>query len=320
MSTKRFDTGRWLRNNWLELLLLAVLLVAIVWLVALGREIWPKIRPEPVPTPGPGVFDSQRALGIVTFLTALGPRVAGSDALTATAERIEEDLQDRGWQVEVQEFEMDGAIRRNIVAKAGEGEAILLGTHYDSSPRADLDPDEAVHLTPPAGANDGASGTAVLLELASALDKEQLVGQVWLVFFDGQYGSDGQPMAAGVDAWIEQTPPVEAPQAVVLTALVGGARQQFHIDSASDPALGQQLWDVAEQLGYAAWFIPEPQAGLDLGQAALAGLGGPVAVIAGSDSPVWRTSLDTPEQIDPESLGRVGRTLQVYLERQPATQ
>jgi hypothetical protein len=320
MSTKRPDPGLWLRNNWLELLLLAVLLVAIVWLVALGREIWPKIRPEPVPTPGPGVFDSQRAMGIVTFLTALGPRVAGSDALTAAAERIEEELQDRGWQVEVQEFELDGVIRRNIVAKAGEGEAILVGTHYDSSPLADLDPDEAARLTPPAGANDGASGTAVLLELASALDKERLPGQVWLVFFDGQYGSDGQPVAAGVQAWIEQTPPAEAPQAAALTALVGGAKQQFSIDQASDPVLSQQLWEVAEQLGYAAWFIPEPQAGLDLGQAALAGLGGPVAVIAGSDSPVWRTSLDTTEQIDPESLGRVGRTLQVYLERQPATE
>jgi hypothetical protein len=259
-------------------------------------------------------------MGIVTFLTALGPRVAGSDALTAAAERIEEELQDRGWQVEVQEFELDGVIRRNIVAKAGEGEAILLGTHYDSSPLADLDPDEAVRQTPPAGANDGASGTAVLLELASALDKERLPGQVWLVFFDGQYGSDGQPVAAGVQAWIEQTPPAEAPQAAALTALVGGARQQFGIDPASDPALSQQLWEVAEQLGYAAWFIPEPQAGLDLGQAALAGLGGPVAVIAGSDSPVWRTSLDTLEQIDPESLGRVGRTLQVYLERPPAAQ
>lgn len=320
MSTKRFDAGLWLRNNWLELLLSAVLLVALVWLVSLGRDIWPKIRPEPVPTPGPGVFDSQRALGIVTFLTALGPRVAGSDALTATAERIEEELRDRGWQVEVQEFEMDGVTRRNIVAKAGEGEAILLGTHYDSSPRADLDPDEAVRLTPPPGANDGASGTAVLLELAGALDKDRLANQVWLVFFDGQYDSTGQPVAAGVQAWIEQTPPLEAPRAAVLTALLGSARQQFSVDAASDPTLSQQIWDVADQLGYAGWFIPELQTTLNLGQAALASLGGPVAVIAGSDSPVWRTSLDTTDLIDPESLARVGRTLQVYLERPPGTQ
>jgi hypothetical protein len=318
MPTKRFDAGRWLRNNWLELLLLAVLLIALGWLLSLGREIWPKVRPEPVPTPGPGAFDSQRALGVITFLAALGPRVAGSDALAATAERIEEELRDRGWQVEIQEFELDGVIRRNIVAKAGEGEAILLGTHYDSSPLADLDPDEAVHLTPPPGANDGASGTAVLLELASALDKERLAGQVWLVFFDGQYDSDGQPVAAGVQAWVEQTPAPEAPQAAVLTALLGGARQQFSIDAVSDPALSQQLWGMAEQLGYGGWFIPEPQAGLNLGQTPLASLGGPVAVIAGSDASTWRTLQDTSEQIDPESLGRVGRVLQAFLEGMPA--
>lgn len=320
MPSKRFQAGRWLRANWLELLLLTVLLIALGWLVSLGREIWPKVRPEPVPTPGPRAFDSQRALGIVNFMTALGPRVAGSDALTATAERIEEELQDRGWQVEIQEFELDGVIRRNIVAKAGEGEAILLGTHYDSSPLADLDPDEAAHTTPPPGANDGASGAAVLLELASALDKEQLAGQVWLVFFDGQYGSDGQPVAAGVRAWVEQTPPREAPQAAVLTALLGSVRQQFGFDSASDPMLSQQLWDVAEQLGYEAWFIPEPQAGLNLGQSALASLGGPVAVIAGSDAPTWRTLQDTPEQIDPQSLERVGRVLQTLLEGQPVSE
>ncbi len=317
MTIKRFDARRWLRDNWLELLLLAVLLIALGWLVSLGREIWPKVRPEPTPTPGPAVFDDQRALGIVNFLTALGPRTPGGDALTTTAERIEEVLRDNGWQVEVQDFALDGVGRRNIVATAGEGEAILLGTHYDSSPRADLDSNEANRSTPPPGANDGGSGTAVLLELARALDKERLAGQVSLVFFDGQYDSDGQPVAAGVQAWAEQTPAIDPPQAAVLVALLGGARQQFSIDAMSDPLLSQQLWDSAEQLGYAGWFIPEPQPAINLGQQTLSSLGGPVAVIAGSDATTWRTLQDTPEQIDAQGLGRVGRLLQVFLENQP---
>jgi hypothetical protein len=75
---------------------------------------------------------------------------------------------------------------------------------------------------------------------------------------------------------------------------------------------------MAEQLGYAGWFIPDPQAGLNLGQTPLASLGGPVAVIAGSDASTWRTLQDTSEQIDPESLGRVGRVLQAFLEGMPA--
>lgn len=320
MSTKRFDARLWLRANWLELLLLAVLLIALGWLVSLGRELWPKMRPEPTPTPGPAIFDGQRALGVVTFLTALGPRTPGSDALKVTAERIEEVLRDSGWQVEVQEFTLDGVPRRNIVATAGEGDAILLGAHYDSSPRADLDSNPANRALPPPGANDGGSGTAVLLELARALDKERLAGQVSLVFFDAQYDSDGQPVAAGVQAWAEQTPTVDPPQAAVLIALLGGATQQFSIDTLSDPLLSQQLWDSAEQLGYAGWFIPEPQPAINLGQQTLASLGGPVAVIAGSDAVTWRTLQDTPEQIDPRSLGRVGRLLQVFLENQPVSQ
>jgi glutaminyl-peptide cyclotransferase len=329
MTTKRFNAGRWLRDNWLELLLLAVLLIATVWLATLGRDIWQQVRPEPVATPvpmptatpsGPTVFDEARAAGIVSFLTALGPRVAGSDALAATAERIEEELRASGWQVEVQEFELDGVVRRNILARAGVGETILLGTHYDSSPLADQDPVEANRLLPPPGANDGGSGTAVLLDLARSLDQDRLAGQVLLAFFDGQYRADGEPAAAGMQAWAAQAPAAEPLQAVVLVDLLGGARQQFIVDMASDPALSQQLWDLAEQLGYAGWFVPEPQAGLSLGQTALAGLGAPVAVIAGSDYPYWRTLQDTPEQLDPQSLGRVGRVLQAFLENQVVSQ
>ncbi len=315
MSSNRFHAGRWLRAYWLELLLLAVLLAALGWLASLGREIWPKVRPEPTPTPPPGVFDGARAQGIVNFLTALGPRTSGSDALDLAAESIEKALHDSGWQVEVQAFELDGVIRRNILASAGAGPTILLGAHYDSSPQADLDPNQANRQTPPPGANDGGSGAAVLLELARALDKGRLDGQVTLAFFDGQYGGDGQPLAAGVQAWAGQMPSPEPPQAAVLIDLLGSPRQQFSIDTLSDAALSQQIWDSASQLGYAAWFIPEAQPAIDLGQQALASLGGAVAVIAGSDAPTWRTLSDTPEQIDAQSLGRVGRVLQEFVQR-----
>jgi glutaminyl-peptide cyclotransferase len=328
MTTKRLDAGRWLRHNWLELLLLAVLLIAIAWLATQGRAIWQQMRPEPAPTliptrpvdqAGGAVFDGERAAGVVSFLAALGPRVAGSEASAVTAERIEQELRDNGWQVTVQEFELDGVTRRNIVGSTGAGPVILVGAHYDSSPAADLDPAEANRQTPSPGANDGGSGTAVLLELARTVDKQRLDGEVWLAFFDGQYRSSGEPEAAGVQAWAAQAPPVGDLRAVILMDLLGGIRQQFAIDAASDPALSQQLWSLAAQLGYGGWFIPEVQAGsLNLGQTALASLGGPVAVMAGSDYPYWRTLQDTPEQVDPQGLGRVGRTLQAFLETPPS--
>lgn len=328
MQTKRFDLAHWLKNNWLELLLLLILALALAWLATVGTGIWQRVQPEPTPTeaptptPAPGslqTFSGQSALDVVSYLAALGPRVAGSEALSVTAQRIEQELRDAGWQVEVQEFELDGITRRNIVASAGSGDAYLLGAHYDTSPVADLDPDEANRLMPPPGANDGGSGTAVLLELARSLDKDRLAGQVWLAFLDGQYGADGTALAAGVQE-LTRRASWQPPQAAVLIDLLGSAGQQFFIDSAVEPALSQQLWALAEQLGYAGWFVPEPGEVTSLGQAALASQGTPVAVIAGSDSPVWRTLQDTPDQIDPRGLERVGSVLKVFLESRSVSQ
>lgn len=328
MSSKRLERRRWLRDNWLELGLLLLLAVAAAWLLAAGRDIWQTFRPEPIATPAPvpagspAVFDGQRTAGIVSFLAALGQRTPGSEALAVTAERIEQELADSGWQVESQAFELDGVARRNIVARAGAGQpAILLGAHYDASPLADRDPTEANRAAPAPGANDGASGVAVLLELARTLDRERLPGQVSLVFFDANYGSDGAASAAGVQEFIRasQAASEALPQEAVLVDLLGGVAQQFTIDAAADTALSQEVWSLAEQLGLSGWFVPEIQAGLELGQTALASAGVPTAVIAGSTDPAYRTLQDTPDRIDAQGLARVGRLLQAYLEllRQP---
>lgn len=318
MTTKRFDAGRWLRTNWVELLLLAVTLIAIGWLATMTREIWQTVSPAPVLPPANALsFDGQRAAGVASFLAALGPRTAGSEALAVTAERIEQELRDSGWQVQVQPFERDGVARRNIVATAGAGPTVLLATHYDSSPLADRDPDPANHSTPAPGANDGATSAAVLLELARTLDRDRLAGQVWLAFLDGQYEASGASVAAGMQALVDAPPWTQPPQAALLLDLLGAADQQIAIDPASDTLLAQQVWQIAAQQGYGAWFSTEPRAAVDLGQAVLSGSGVPVAVIAGSDYPYWRTLLDTAEQIDPDSLARAGRVLLAFLEQWP---
>jgi hypothetical protein len=323
MSSNRIGTRRWLRDNWLELALLLALAVAGVWLLAAGREIWQTFNPEPMPTAAPvpqgspAVFDGERAAGIVSFLAALGPRTPGSEALAVTAERIEQELAASGWQVQTQPFELDGVQRRNIVARAGDGQpALLLGAHYDGSPLADRDPTEANRASPAPGANDGASGVAVLLELARTLDQDRLPGQVTLAFFDAQYGGDGAATAAGVQEFIRANEAAAGalPQSALLVDLLGGVAQQFTIDAASDPALSQQVWRLAEEMAFSGWFVPETQAGLELGQTALAGAGVPAAVIAGSAYPAYRTLQDTPDRIDPQGLARVGQVLQAWLE------
>src|SRR3990172_4321574 len=97
-----------------------------------------------------------------------------------------EMLRASGWQVEIQETRSMGHPIRNIIAKKGSGEKwIILGAHYDSRLLADQDTDPEKQREPVPGANDGASGVAVLLELARALPRN-LEKQVWLVFFDAE--------------------------------------------------------------------------------------------------------------------------------------
>lgn len=319
MPTPPPSVGERLRDNWLELLLLLVLLIALAWLATVGRDVWQRVRPEPTSTPTApnalSTFDGQRALGLVSFLTALGPRVAGSTAHDAAAERIEQELRDNGWQVVVQDFQQDGAARRNIVATAGAGDITLLATHYDTSPVADLDPDPANQVLPAPSANDGGSGAAVLLELARSLDQQQLTGEVWLAFLDGQYSPQGTPVSSGAPELASLLPADSTLRGAVWLDLVGGAEARFSVAPGADPALSAQIWDIASQLGYAAWFTAEPGVSLELGQSALAGLGVPSTVIADAGYPFWRTLQDTPDKASPESLARAGQVLQAFLER-----
>lgn len=319
MTTRRLNIRQWLRDNWLELFLLILFLIALVWLAMLGRGAWQMLQPEPVPTRAPidpQALDGQRALETVTFLTGLGPRVAGSAAHQSAAEHIQQELQASGWEVTAREFEQDGIPRLSIIASAGDGPAVAVATHYDSSPAASQDPDEANRVQPSPGANDGASGAAVLLELARTLDQEQLDAQVWLAFLDGQYDATGAVIAGGAQDLLDQPPWTDAPVAILWLDLLGAAGQRFYPDSSADPLLSQQLWDIAGQLGLGDWFVAEPRQAPDLGQAVLAQLGAPLAVIAGGDYPHWRTLQDTIEQIDPNSLERVALVVRTFLESQ----
>jgi len=116
---------------------------------------------------------------------SIGARPAGSAANRATGDLILAQLEQARWKTETQEFVFRDTPIRNIVAKIGaKGPLIIIGAHYDTRPRADQDKNDPTAPVP--GANDGASGVAVLLELARVLDVARLKNQVWLVFFDAE--------------------------------------------------------------------------------------------------------------------------------------
>lgn len=248
-----------------------------------------------------------------------GPRWPGSDAHVLTGDYIRDQLDVLGWQVEEQVFDFQGYQGRNIIGKAnaGGGDVIIIGAHYDT--RVIADQTEGSNKPVP-GAVDGASGVAVLLELARTLDLDLIDKEVWLAFFDLEdNGSGAIPgfswsigsayMAANLDVLPEQ---------VIVVDMVGDADQQLYYEGYSDPTLQQTLWQVADDLGYGDRFIPELRHSMIDDHRPFADRGIPTALIIDFDYPYWHTIEDTLDKVSVESLESVGRTLEVWLEEKVA--
>lgn len=258
-------------------------------------------------------FDGSKALEFALDQMSFGPRPTGSEAGRLTGDYIARRLEEFGWQVEAQPFEYLGTSARNIIATRGEGPLILLGAHYDTRRRADEDPADPTQ--PVSGANDGASGVAVLLELARVLNVEATGHRIQLAFFDAEDNGrlDGWDWIAGSRYMADQLE--ENPSTMVLVDMIGDADQQIYWESNSDPALRERLWAIAAELGYDDHFVPQVKYTILDDHVPFLERGIPAVDIIDFDYPYWHTAEDTIDKISAASLERVGRTLQVWLER-----
>ena len=325
-----------LRARWLELLLLIGFGGLMVWLgYASVSFVRPLLRTPPAPAtagpapvasptpevtliPGPTtsarVFSGPHAFEHVQAQMAIGPRPAGSEALRKTGHYIEAQLREQGWQVEEQEFVYRGVPGRNIVGKAGVGPVALIGAHYDTRRLADNDPNLASRTEPVPGANDGASGVAVLLELARTLDKERLQNEVWLTFFDAEDNGrlDGWDFIAGSTEMATHL--TVKPEMVVIADMIGDRDQQLYKEQNSNPELVAKIWGIAARLGYDGTFLPTTKWSMLDDHTPFLQKGIPAVDLIDFDYPYWHTTEDTTDKVAPESLERVGRVLEVLLE------
>lgn len=271
---------------------------------------------EPTVTPFvPAIFDGSNSFQFLLDQMAFGPRWPGSPEHAATGDYIIEQLESLEWEVAEQEFDYQGIVGRNIVgrANAGSGPVIIIGAHYDTRKIADQTPD-SVEAVP--GAVDGASGVAVLLELARTLDIENVDKEIWLAFFDIEdNGSGGIP---GFDWIVGSTVMANSlnitPEAMILVDMIGDADQQLYYEGNSNPELRDELWELAASLGYQDYFIPEDRHTMIDDHVPFARRGIPVVDIIDFDYAYWHTVEDTADKASPESLERVGRTLETWLE------
>ncbi len=257
-------------------------------------------------------FDGQKAYEHVVAQCALGPRPVGSDESRQAAEYISSALEKLGWVVEVQELTYRGVPARNVIASRGSGPLVILGAHYDTRSVANRDPVDPTQ--PVLGANDGASGVGVLLELARALDLRDGSVQVWLAFFDAEDQGDinGWPFSVGATYMAQHLS--AKPEAVVVVDMVGDRDQQFLWEAYSDRDLLRDLWAIAADLGYEDYFVPQEGYAIIDDHLPFLQRGLVAADIIDFDYPYWHTAEDTPDKVSPESLQRVGRVLETWLE------
>ena len=277
----------------------------------------PILTPTPTPTPLPPVFNAERAYEDVRHQLSFGPRTPSSTGLAHMREWLVAELELCGWDVEVQEDVQMGHQIFNIVARRGgigpkDDAPLLLGAHYDTRLYADNDPDPSERENPVPGANDGASGVAVLLELARILPPD-LDESVWLVFFDAEDNGriEGWDWILGSRAFVENLE--VSPRAVVIVDMIGDADLNIYRERNSSPALMDEIWGKAAELGYDDYFISEPGYSMLDDHTPFLQAGIPAVDIIDFDYQYWHTVEDTLDKVSVQSLRVVGDTLLAWL-------
>ena len=286
-----------------RLVLAFIVFDILIALGALGWYAWTQTSPQPAPR-----FDGERALRDVSAQVAFGPRIPASDAHDKAVRYIQAELAAAGWQSNVETRQFGGQTALNILAIRNKKEpALLLGAHYDSRLYADNDPDPANHTAPVPGVNDGASGVAVLLELARTLPANSTPTALLFIDIEDNGRIPGWDWIIGSRAFAANLP--IQPKAVVIVDMIGDAHLNIYMEKNSDAGLTRQIWDTAKTLGYKSAFIPVDKYRVEDDHIPFIEKGIRSVDIIDLDYPYWHTIQDTPDKVSAASLQKVGDTL-----------
>ena len=222
-------------------LVLALLFLLQTTCVVVGQES------EETPKQCDLKFDGDLANQSVHFQTDLGPRIPGSSASSALRESIKSNL--TGWHITESTHHSYGMTLTNLYAtwNKGEGSTVILAAHYDTRHKAERDWNESRRDDPIDGANDGASGVAVLLEIARLIPQMNLTHEVMLFFTDGEdQGDDAETYTLGAKAWAENLSQEEADEieSFILVDMVGDA----HLTLRKTLEGNLDLWNRTEEV------------------------------------------------------------------------
>jgi len=260
----------------------------------------------------PITFDGSIAMKYIERQIEFGPRIPGSASSASMIDFVKKEMEFSGWIVENQNFIFDQENLTNVIAKSSNNPPkIIIGTHYDTRALSDNELSQSLKQTPVAGANDGASGTAVLLELGRTLSREEL--DIWLVFFDAEdQGNLGNwEWSIGAQYFVDQLN--FQPEYVIIIDMIGDTNLEIYKENNSTASLVDTIWFEAEKLGYQSYFIQDYKYSIIDDHLPFINKGIPTCLIIDLDYPYWHTTNDKLDKVSCQSLEIVGDVLTSWL-------
>jgi hypothetical protein len=289
-----------------------------------------KLRLDEIP------FDGRQAFVYLQQLCSIGPRPSGSAGMIAQQRLLKDYFARLGGAVSVQDFGAHSPLDPNVVVPMSNiivqwhperAERILLCAHYDTKPYPDRDKVNPGGIL--LGANDGASGVALLMELGKWMPRLESKYGVDFALFDGSqfifktgdWTHAGDPRFLGAEyfarAYSSSQPPFKY-HAAVLLDMVGYERLQLPQESDSmgwrdtRPTV-EEIWRTAYQIGVRE-FIPVRKHFVSDDHLRLHDIGKiPTCAVVDFDDPYWRTQQDTPAHCSPLALAKVGWVMEEWL-------
>jgi len=263
-------------------------------------------------------FDGERAFANLLEQCQFGPRNPGSEGHQKTRKYLLDKLQRHTNFVKTQDFVYSDQEQKikleltNIIASfyPEKNKRVLLCAHWDTRPFADRDPDTTLQAQPILGANDGASGVAVLLEIARIISQKEPLWGVDIILFDGEDG--GQEGDLNGFCWgskyFAKNKGDYQPEFGILLDMVGDKDLAIYKEGYSSryaTRLVDLVWSRAKSLGLSClkdsvkYFMYDDHVPL-----LTAGI--PVIDLIDFDYPHWHTTSDTPDKCSSKSLQKIG--------------
>ena len=290
----------------------------------------PLSNASPLQTSYTPIFDGANAFSYLVQQCDFGPRPPGSDNLSLCRNFMVDTLESFGWTVILQNFTFDNIECSNVIARYGteDNQSIILGAHYDTRPNCTED--SANRHLPVLGANDGASGTAALLEIARVLPNETRP-IVELVFFDAEdsggldVGNTGTVWSyiIGSNFYVDQmsTQRIESTRSMILLDMIGDENLRLQRELSSTDSLQNEIWDIADQLSHGGIFLDTLGGGIIDDHKPFLDVGIPALdIIHHNPFPsTWHTINDIPDRCSAASLEAVGEVVEAFLVSQVHT-